>query len=358
MRSVEVSLGNRSYPIHIDHDMLRTNDLLRQQCGRGEILIVSDERVAPLYLEQVQQCLGENSQHVLILPEGEETKNVANWQKIIDELIRLKAGRDACLIALGGGVIGDLCGFAAATFMRGIRFLQVPTTLLAQVDASVGGKTAINHPLGKNLVGAFHQPIAVLADTSTLSTLSARHYRAGLAEVIKYGLIRDAKFLVWLEQNVEFLRNRDPEKLAEVIEICVRNKAEVVAADELEQGSRALLNFGHTFGHALESLTGYQRLLHGEAVAIGMVIACRLSEARGLCPAGLSERASSLLVSLGLPITLPGGVETGQILSAMTLDKKNEGGQLRLVLLNDVGQAVLDSGSTEQEIRTAIIASR
>jgi 3-dehydroquinate synthase len=278
--------------------------------------------------------------------------------RIIDRLVEIKAGRDACLVALGGGVIGDLCGFAAATYMRGVDFIQVPTTLLAQVDAAVGGKTAINHPGGKNLVGAFHQPLAVIADTRTLETLPGRHFRAGLAEVVKYGAIRDAEFLRWLEDHADAILGQDPECLGQLIETCVRHKAAVVAADERESGQRALLNFGHSFGHALEVLSGYQEYLHGEAVSIGMAIAARLSEQRGLCPGGHTRRITALLSAFDLPLTLPSRIGTRELLGAMVLDKKNQGGQARLILLAELGRAIIDTKSTSEEISAAIDACR
>ncbi|HSM69371.1 MAG TPA: 3-dehydroquinate synthase, partial [Xanthomonadales bacterium] len=296
MPSVEIALGDRSYPVMISPGLLADGGAWRPVIGQpSKILVVSNEVVAPLYLDRLCASLEGLHLDTLVLPDGEETKNFDTWTRIIDRLVDMQAGRDACLLALGGGVTGDLCGFAAATYMRGVAYIQVPTSLLAQVDAAIGGKTGINHPQGKNLVGAFHQPLAVMADTAALETLPRRHFVAGLAEVVKYGAIRDPGFLQWLEQHSAEIGEREPDCLGRVIETCVRNKAEVVAADELEAGQRALLNFGHSFGHALESVTGYQKYLHGEAVSIGMVIAATLSEAHGLCPPGTAQRLSALL---------------------------------------------------------------
>jgi 3-dehydroquinate synthase len=357
MPSVNVALGDRSYPVIIGKGILGQSELWHQHLPGGKILVVTNEVVAPLYLDQLGSVLGHNAFQSLILPDGESTKTISNWSLILDRLIEMKAGRDVCLIALGGGVIGDICGFVAATYMRGVPFIQVPTTLLAQVDSSVGGKTAVNHVEGKNLVGAFHQPIAVIADTDTLNTLPDREIRAGMAEVVKYGAIRDAGFFEWLESQAKNIISRDATALAWLIEKSVRNKAEVVAEDEREAGARALLNFGHTFGHALETVTGYSDFLHGEAVSIGMVTAARLSESRGLCPAGVSMRISKLLISLGLPVTLPGKLSLDRFMEAMALDKKVLAGQLRLVLLTELGCAVIDDSSSTEEIHNCLLES-
>ena len=357
MSTVKVALGKRSYPVIIGGGLLDQAALWRKHLPGGKILVVSDEVVAPLYLDRVCNALGGSTIQTLVLADGESSKTVSNWSRIIDQLIEMKAGRDACLVALGGGVIGDICGFAAAAYMRGVAFIQVPTTLLAQVDASVGGKTAVNHIKGKNLIGAFHQPVAVFADTDTLKTLPEREFLAGLAEVVKIGAIRDPVFLEWLELESARILSRDTDTLTRAIEHSVRCKSEVVAEDELETGSRALLNFGHTFAHALETVTAYSRLLHGEAVSIGMVIAASLSEARGMCAAGISQRLAKLLTALGLPVAVPDGVETDAIIEAMALDKKALAGQMRLILLTAPGSAVIDTGSCEQEIRAAIVAN-
>ena len=355
MSTVRIALGKRSYPVIIGGGLLDQAALWREHLPGGKILVVSNEIVAPLYLERVCNAIGNSTIQSLVLADGESSKTVRNWSRIIDQLIAMKAGRDACLVALGGGVIGDICGFAAAAYMRGVAFIQVPTTLLAQVDASVGGKTAVNHNKGKNLIGAFHQPAAVFADTDTLKTLPQREFLAGLAEVVKVGAIGDPAFLDWLELEATRIVSRDTHTLTRLIEHSVRYKAEVVAADELESGVRVLLNFGHTFAHALETVTGYSRLLHGEAVSIGMVIAATLSESRGLCAAGMSQRLAKLLTALGLPVAVPDGVETDAIIEAMALDKKALAGQTRLILLTAAGRAVIDTGSCEQELRAAIM---
>lgn len=355
MPSVEIALGKRSYPVMISPGLLSDGEAWRPVIGRrSSILVVSNEVVAPLYLDCLCGALEGLPLETLVLPDGEQTKNFDTWTRVIDRLVDMRAGRDACLLALGGGVIGDLCGFAAATYMRGVAYIQAPTSLLAQVDAAIGGKTGINHPQGKNLVGAFHQPLAVMADTAALETLPRRHFVAGLAEVVKYGAIRDAGFLQWLEQHSAEVGEREPDCLGRVIETCVRHKAEVVAADELEAGQRALLNFGHSFGHALESATGYQQYLHGEAVSIGMVIAAMLSEARGLCPPGTAQRLSVLLSGFGLPVALPADLPADTLVRAMVLDKKNRDGRTSLILLRAAGQAMIDTRSTEAEIRAAI----
>lgn len=354
MRTIDVSLGNRSYPVFIGEGLLGRSSGWQDHVQAGKALIVTNEIVAPLYLQSVQESLAGLDLHTLILEDGEQSKTIRNWSRIIDTLVGMKAGRDVCLVALGGGVIGDITGFAAASYMRGVPFIQLPTTLLAQVDASVGGKTAVNHGEGKNLIGAFHQPGAVIIDTDTLNTLPEREYKAGLAEVVKYGVIRDPEYFDWLESNATALLQRDPAMLASMIERSVQNKAEVVAEDELETGSRALLNFGHSFGHALETLTGYSMLLHGEAVAIGMVVAARLSEIRGLCSAGTTDRLKNLLGKIELPSSLPDGVSSDKILDAMKLDKKNLEGQTRLILIEAIGKARIDADSSREELLKAI----
>ena len=339
MKVIEVSHGNGSYPVYIGQGLLGMSSILQRHLS-GRVLLVSDETVARLYLDRLKPALETvgHWQH-LILPAGEEHKTVAHWQQILDQLVQLGAQRDATVLALGGGVIGDMAGFAAASYMRGIRVVQLPTTLLAQVDAAIGGKTAVNHPQGKNLIGAFHPPHAVIADLDTLLTLDERDYRAGLAEVVKYGAIRDPSFFTWLETNAQALAVRVPQTLLEAVYQSARNKAEVVAGDEREQGQRALLNFGHTFGHALETATEYRLLRHGEAVAIGMVQASRLSEQLGRVEVGTTDRMLALLKALGLPTTLPDGPHPDQLLELMLLDKKNRDEQIRLVLLDAIGQA-------------------
>jgi len=339
-RRLEVELGARRYPIRIGPGLLAEDDWPTLLRGR-HVLILTDENVAPHYLAQVQARLGDRSVATRILPPGEREKTLARFAEALADLATMKASRDATVIALGGGVVGDLSGFVAACWMRGVAFVQLPTTLLAMVDSSVGGKTAVDLPQGKNLVGAFHQPLAVIADTDTLATLPARELSAGLAEVVKYGALGDADFLTWLEGHAEALLARDPAALTEAIERSCRHKAAIVARDETEQGDRALLNLGHTFGHALETADAYGGLLHGEAVAIGMVLAARLSTYLGMAPAADGERLAALLARLELPTALPEGSDPARLLELMRLDKKNLSGRLRLILWRGIGQACI-----------------
>ncbi len=344
MQTLTVELGDRSYPIHIGADLLRQTDLLLPHLQQRRVAIVTNTTVAPLYLTALQQALEQAGVQVvpIILPDGEAYKTWESLNSIFDALLQNRCERKTTLIALGGGVIGDLTGFAAASYLRGVPFIQIPTTLLAQVDSSVGGKTGINHPLGKNMIGAFYQPRVVLADTSTLNTLPDRELSAGLAEVIKYGLIRDTAFFAWLEQNMARLIERDPEALAEAIQVSCRNKAEVVAADETESGQRALLNLGHTFGHAIEAGMGYGTWLHGEAVAAGTMLAARLSQAMGWLTAADVKRIRALFLLAKLPVVSPDlGVE--RYMEMMGLDKKVEGGKIRFILLQGIGKAVISS---------------
>ncbi|MFU8878414.1 MAG: 3-dehydroquinate synthase, partial [Wenzhouxiangellaceae bacterium] len=296
-------------------------------------LIVTDRTVAGLYLDRLCRTLADHQPRTLVLPAGEQAKTAAHWMEILERLAADGAQRDVTVIALGGGVIGDLAGFAAASWMRGVRLIQVPTTLLAQVDAAIGGKTGFNLAAGKNLVGAFHQPVAVMADVATLKTLEDRDYRAGLAEVVKYGAIRDAGFLAWLEENASSLLERNAEALAQAVRRSVTHKIEIVEADERETGQRALLNFGHTFGHAIEAATGYRRYRHGEAVAIGMHLAARLSSRLGMIDATDAARLTNLLEALGLPVDPPDDVDPTRLIELMRLDKKNLAGRFRLILL-------------------------
>jgi len=319
----------------------------------GAVLVVTEQTVAEHHLKPLMDALGNRANtDVLVLPPGESTKNIAAWSSVLDRLVSMGAMRDATVIALGGGVIGDLAGFAAASYMRGIAVIQMPTTLLAQVDAAIGGKTAINHPQGKNLIGAFQAPRAVVSDLATLDTLSDRHYRAGLAEVIKYGAIGDIAFFEWLESRTQPLSQRDPETLQTAIRQSVINKKTVVVEDERETGRRAHLNFGHTFGHALEALTEYGSLEHGEAVAIGMVLAARLSSELGLLHQDQAQRLSTLIEALGLPTEAPAGYGAQKIIERMRLDKKNKDNTIHLVLLDDLGHAVIRPTS-EAEITQA-----
>jgi 3-dehydroquinate synthase len=353
--TVDVALGARSYPIWIGAgslaDAVRWRGIIR---GR-HVLVVTNATIAPLYLGRVQAGLQGFAHAALILPDGEAHKTLANCAAVFDALTALGASRDATIIALGGGVIGDLAGFAAACWMRGIQFVQMPTTLLAMVDSSVGGKTGVNLAAGKNLVGAFHQPRAVVIDTDTLATLPPREYRAGLAEVAKYGAIGDVIFFEWLETHADVLNARDSTALAEAIAASCRHKAGVVARDEHEHGERALLNFGHTFAHALETETGYGTLLHGEAVAIGMVIAARLSAHLDRAPRADADRLATLLIALGLPV-VPPPCDPARLLALMRLDKKNVGGRLRLVLWRGIGRAEVVADVDEAAIRSVLDA--
>src|SRR5450830_508651 len=341
-QTLQVALGNRSYPIHIGQNLLGRADLIMPHLKSRHVAIVTNTTVAPLYLEQLSKTLADQGISItnIILPDGESYKNSETLNTIYDALLQSRCERNTTLIALGGGVIGDLTGYAAATYLRGVPFIQVPTTLLSQVDSSVGGKTGINHPLGKNMIGAFYQPQLVLADTDTLDTLPANELAAGIAEVIKYGLIRDLPFLEWLEHNMDKLLARDTVALQYAIARSCKNKAEVVAADERESGERALLNLGHTFGHAIESGMGYGNWLHGEGVAAGTIMAADLSQRLGWISAQDVARIRSLFERAKLPVTAPDlGVD--KYLELMGLDKKVEGGKMRFVLLKQVGHAVV-----------------
>ncbi|MEO8669881.1 MAG: 3-dehydroquinate synthase [Tahibacter sp.] len=349
-RRLDVVLGTRSYPIHIGAGLLSDADCWRPTIRGRQVLVVSNTTVAPLYLERLRHGLDDLDWASLLLPDGEQHKSLDNATRLFDALAQLKANRDACVIALGGGVIGDLAGFAAACWMRGIDFVQMPTTLLAQVDSSVGGKTGVNLTAGKNLVGAFHQPRAVVIDTDTLASLPLREYRSGLAEVVKYGAIGDVEFFAWLERNVDGLNARDPARLAEAIARSCAHKAGVVARDEREEGERALLNFGHTFGHALETANGYGKLLHGEAVAIGMVLAARLSAQMGLAGMLDCARLAHLLEQLGLPIEPPPAQDPAKLLALMRLDKKNLSARLRLILWRGIGAAEIVADTDPEAI--------
>lgn len=340
MQKLDVSLAERSYPIYIDRDLLG-QDLIRRHVRGNQVMVVTNETIAPLYLDAVTRGLADLQCDTLILPDGEQHKTLATLERIFDALMAHRHSRTTTLVALGGGVIGDMVGFAAACYQRGVDFIQVPTTLLAQVDSSVGGKTAVNHPRGKNMIGAFHQPRAVVIDTAVLDTLPEREFAAGMAEVIKYGLIRDPAFFQWLLDNQAALAARDPAPVAEAILRSCRNKAEVVAADETEQGNRALLNLGHTFGHAMETFTGYRDWLHGEAVSAGMVMAARMSLELGWLNQADLDRVSDSLAAWKLPVTAPQGMARADFSELMALDKKVQNGRLRLVLLNQIGDALV-----------------
>ena len=357
MQTLKVSLAERSYPIHIGVDLLSRGDLLLPHLKQKKVVVVTNVTVAPLYLERLMETLANIDVAALpiILQDGESHKNWETLNLIFDALLASHCERSTTLIALGGGVIGDMGGFAASCYQRGMPFIQIPTTLLSQVDSSVGGKTAINHPLGKNMIGAFYQPKLVLADISTLDTLADRELRAGLAEVIKYGLIRDSDFFDWLEINIEALLKRDREALAYAVYRSCANKAEVVAADERETGERALLNLGHTFGHAIETGMGYGEWLHGEAVSAGTLIATDLSQRLGMVTVDEVLRVKNLFARSGLPVTAPElGAE--RYLELMRHDKKVQDGKLRLVLLEKIGKAVISDVASEKEILASINA--
>ena len=342
MQTLTVNLADRSYPIHIGAGLCTQAQLIPEKLLQGQVVVITNATVAPLYLESVLSGLRARGAECLpiVLPDGEAYKSWDTLNKIFDELLTQRCERKTPLIALGGGVVGDLTGFAAATYQRGVPFIQIPTTLLAQVDSAVGGKTAINHPLGKNMVGAFYQPQVVIADMDTLRTLPPRELAAGLAETIKYGFIRDPQFLDWLEKNIDRLNAREPEALAYAVERSCQNKAEVVANDERETGERALLNFGHTFGHAIETGMGYGAWLHGEAVAAGMVMAARFSEKLGLIGKSDVQRVVDILLRAKLPVDAPAlGAE--RYLDLMGHDKKVEGGKIKFILLRKPGEAYI-----------------
>lgn len=340
MRTLQVDLGQRSYPIYIGEGLLGQG-LIRQHVSGKQVLVVSNQVIADHYLPSVLQELEGLECHTLILPDGEQYKTLATLNLIFDALLEHGHNRNTTLVALGGGVVGDMVGFAAACYQRGVSFVQVPTTLLAQVDSSVGGKTAVNHPLGKNMIGAFYQPNAVVIDTQVLSTLPQRELSAGLAEVIKYGLIRDKAFYAWLEANIALLMAREPEALIYAIERSCLNKAEVVADDETEQGNRALLNLGHTFGHAIETATDYSLWLHGEAVGAGMMMAAEFSVRLGWLAESAIAPLRQLLAKAKLPTAPPENITAEQYIALMARDKKVLTGQIRLVLLSAIGDAVV-----------------
>lgn len=344
MQTLKVELANRSYPIHIGNGLISNGALITPHLRRKHVAIVTNTTVAPLYLDKLTQTLQSADIKVIpiILPDGEEYKNSATLNTIYDTLLKNRCERSTTLIALGGGVIGDLTGYAAATYLRGVPFIQIPTTLLSQVDSSVGGKTGINHPLGKNMIGAFYQPQLVLADIDTLNTLPAREFSAGLAEVIKYGLIRDADFFNWLEINMPSLMQLNVDALSYAIYRSCQNKAEVVAADEHEQGERALLNLGHTFGHAIENAMGYGVWLHGEAVAAGTMMAADLSLRMGWLNEREVNRIKCSFESANLPVTPP-NLGADKYLDLMGLDKKVENGKIRLILQQGIGKSVITS---------------
>ena len=355
MHTLHVDLGERSYPVYIGRDLLADMSLLAQHVAGSQVVIVSNETVAPLYLERVKAALGARKLvTVIILPDGEQYKTLETLSTIFDRVMVDKHDRTTTFVALGGGVVGDITGFAAACYQRGVNFVQIPTTLLAQVDSSVGGKTAVNHPLGKNMIGAFYQPRAVLIDINTLQTLPPRELSAGLAEVIKYGLISDEPFYRWLQQHMAQLLEKEEAILAEAIERSCSIKARVVALDEREGGIRAILNLGHTFGHAIETGQGYGQWLHGEAVATGILLALELSASRGWIATSDVDGYRDLLLRMSLPVHIPEDMDAEAFLALMSRDKKVIDGRLRLVLVKSIGDACIVDDATERELRDVL----
>ena len=342
MQTLTVDLGARSYPIFIGQGLLQ-QDLLQSYVKGRQVMIVSNETVAPLYLDALLQQFPDKQVDSVILPDGEAYKDLEHVNLIFDALLQKRHNRTTTLVALGGGVVGDMTGFAAASYQRGVDFIQVPTTLLSQVDSSVGGKTGVNHPLGKNMIGAFYQPQCVVADIDVLASLPKRELQAGLAEVIKYGLLGNAEFLDWLELHIDALLAGDVALLSEAVKICCEEKARIVAADEREGGVRALLNLGHTFGHAIEASMGYGKWLHGEAVAAGMVMAADLSRRLGWISAEDAARARTLIERTGLPGCPPAEMTAEQFIELMSVDKKVQQGRIRFVLMRGIGDAVVES---------------
>ena len=354
MEKLLVDLGDRSYPISIGPDLLADTSLFSSAISGKKVMIVTNDVVAPLYLEACKNTLKDYQIDEVILPDGEQYKNLSTFETILSELLAKKHARDTTIVALGGGVIGDMAGFAAACYQRGIAFIQIPTTLLSQVDSSVGGKTAVNHPLGKNMIGAFYQPQAVVIDIECLKTLPAREFAAGMAEVIKYGIIYDQDFFIWLENNIEAIKSLDATAITYMIKRCCAIKAEVVALDEKEHGIRALLNLGHTFGHAIEAEQGYGNWLHGEAVAVGMVLAAETSYVLGLLEHTEVEQIIELIEAFDLPLAAPPEMQYQHFAKHMQLDKKVLNGQLRLVLPTSIGTSALFDNVSDVVLRDVI----
>jgi 3-dehydroquinate synthase len=356
MQRIDLKLGRRGYPILIGPGLLGSPEVLGAHAAAAKLLVVTDEVVAPLWLPRLEQGLAGRVFAKCVLPGGEEQKTLGNVAGIIDALVAARLHRDGMVLALGGGVIGDIAGFAAASYQRGIAFVQLPTTLLAQVDSAVGGKTGVNHPGGKNLIGAFHQPSAVITDTDTLATLPDRELRAGYAEIVKAALVADADFFRWLESNSTALLAREPDALAHAIRRACEIKAAIVAEDEREEGRRALLNLGHSFGHAIEAGAGYGLVLHGEAVAAGLVLAAEFSVRMGRLPGGEAQRIRELLAAAGLPVDPP-RLGRQRMLDLMGMDKKVADGQLRLVLLDSIGAAIVSTDYPRDALE-ALLAER
>lgn len=358
MQTLAVELGDRSYPIYIGSALLDQPLLIEKHIRASQVLIVTNETIAPLYLEKTKLLFTSYHCNVVILKDGERYKSLENLNLVFDKLLQEKHSRTTTLIALGGGVVGDMTGFAAACYQRGVAFIQIPTTLLAQVDSSVGGKTGVNHPLGKNMIGAFHQPSCVLIDVDTLKTLPDREYRSGLAEVIKYGLINDKDFFDWLSVNIEKLLKRDADALIFAIRSSCSNKAKIVAEDEKEIGVRALLNFGHTFGHAIESWQQYKGFLHGEAIAVGSVIASELSCRLGFLPPDQNKKIRDIFLRAGLPVLPPVDMDSSTFVDFMQRDKKVIDSRLRLILLKSIGSAVISEDASLDQIVSVIDGCR
>ncbi len=354
MSTLQVDLNERSYPIQIEAGLLSQAGFFVPYIKGPLAVVVTNETVAPRYLDKVIAACGDKQVETIILPDGEQYKSLEQFGHVMTRLLEMNAARDTTLIALGGGVIGDLCGFVAATYQRGVPFIQVPTTLLAQVDSSVGGKTAVNHPLGKNMIGAFYQPILVAIDLTTLQTLPAREFAAGMAEVIKYGIIYDADFFAWLERNTAPLRALDTATLAYAIQRCCEIKAEVVAQDEREGGLRAILNLGHTFGHAIEAEQGYGNWLHGEAVAAGMVMACQAAAALSWQTQQQVEQVTALIKAFELPVDGPVTMSFDAYMQHMRRDKKVEAGNIRFVLPQGIGKAVITKDVSDDILRAIV----
>ena len=342
MKTVNVRLNERGYPIHVGRQLIERSDLFRSHIPGSTVFVVSNETVAPLFAKTVCNSISQFAKvEQYIMPDGEIYKNLETASRIFDEMLSIPCDRKTTIVALGGGVVGDISGFVAASYQRGIPYIQVPTTLLAQVDSSIGGKTGVNHPLGKNMIGAIYQPRCVIADINTLDSLPEREFLAGLAEVIKYGLIRDREFFDWLENNVESMLVRDPDSMVYAIERSCATKAQVVELDERELGIRATLNLGHTFGHAIETILGYKDWLHGEAVAAGMVIAADFSYRLGFIDVEQSDRVKRTIGNFKLPVAPPKQITEEDFLAAMALDKKVDDGKIRFVILKGIGQAAV-----------------
>lgn len=354
MTTLTVELGERSYPIYIGDSLLGQTELLKKYIPGNSALIVTNETVAPLYLEKTQSMLSGLKNEVVTLPDGEKYKNLEVLNQIYDGLLRNRFDRNTTIIALGGGVVGDMAGFAAASYQRGVHLIQIPTTLLSQVDSSVGGKTGVNHALGKNMIGAFYQPRAVIADTDTLDTLPDRELSAGLAEIIKYGLICNDEFFDWLEKNMALLLARDKKTLSYAIEVSCQTKADIVAADERESGKRALLNLGHTFGHAIENAMGYGEWLHGEAVGAGMCMAAEMSNQMGWMSDQDTKKTTRLIEQAKLPCKAPESMDAEKFIELMSVDKKVLDGVLRLVLMKGIGQSLVTDAYTAEDLDRAI----